>query len=257
MFHFRATSLIVIVGSLALAGCGGGGDNTTFCGYDAFGDPLFCQIPPPPAPLPTPVASTSTFAVTQGLMNIASQQYTFNVSAADNFGNVFTIAYSSQPGPASMFGGVSASTANVTETLYENGTMVDAIATTNYFISSPYQFLGSTENTPGGAEVVNSWQTPPSTATVGQSFPSLVATLYHDSSDTTIDGSLTETLGLAPDTAATALLCQNDSVQLTQAGINDQLFAGASATCFRIDPSGNVQGMQINTPINGTSMLFY
>lgn len=257
MFEFNAKALaLTICSSLALAGCGGGGD-TAFCGYDEFGDPVFCQTTPTLPPPPVPVASSSSFAVTQGLTNVASQQYTFNVSAADSYGNVFTIAYSSMPGPAGTFGGVPANTANVTQILYENGAMVDTLNTINYYAASPYQFLGSSENAPGGSEVVNSWQAPPATATVGQAFPLMVSTLYHDSSNSVTDGTLTETLGLSPDTATTALLCQNDTVQLTQSGIDDRLVGGSSANCFRIDTNGNVLGMQITTPINGVPLLFY
>ncbi len=246
---------IILTTTLVLTGCGGG--NGSFCGYDAFGDPLFCQVNQPLPPLPPPVASTASFNVTQAMMNIASQQYTFHVSSADSYGNVYTIAYSSSAGQPAPFGSVQASTANVSQTLFENGAAQQTINTTNYFVLSPYQLLGSETTLAGGSEVVNSWQAPPVTGTVGQTFPSLTATLYHDASNAVIDGTLSETIGLSPDTASTALLCLIDSMQLTQAGINDQLNGGTTSNCFRIDPLGNVLGMQITTPIYGMQMLFY
>ncbi|MBV8636428.1 MAG: hypothetical protein JO002_18195 [Burkholderiaceae bacterium] len=239
-----------------LAGCGGGGDDVAFCGYDAYGNAVFCGTTNPPSP-PTPVASTDTFPVPQALLNVATQSYSYSVSAYDRFGNQFTIQYASAPGAAGTYNGQAASTANVTESFYENGALQETDTFVNYFVLSPYQFLGSVGNFAGGVEVVNSFQTLPATATVGQSFPELSATLYHDTTQTVSDGTLTEAIGLSADTASTALFCFNDTTQLTQTGMSDNLVNGNSSTCFRIDTSGNVQGMQITTPVNGTSMLFF
>jgi hypothetical protein len=98
---------------------------------------------------------------------------------------------------------------------------------------------------------------PPTAGTVGQTFPELSATLYRDATQSVSDGTLSEAIGLAPDTSTTALLCFNDTVQLTQAGVSDNLIGGATANCFRIDSGGNLLGMQITTPINGISTLFF
>ncbi len=233
--------------AVTLAACGGGGDD---CGYGN------CGPVNPPAP-PTPVASTDTFPVSQALLNIATQTYSYNVSAYDIYGNQFTLQYSSAPGTAGTFNGQAASTANVTESLFENGALLQTDTYVNYYVLAPYQFLASVGDFPGGVEVVNSSQTLPATGTVGQSFPELSATLYHDTTQTVPDGTLSETIGLNADTASTALFCFNDTVQLTQAGMSDNLISGATSNCFRIDTSGNVQGMQITTPINGVSMLFF
>ncbi len=207
--------------------------------------------------MPTPVASTSSFAITQGLINMATQSYAFNVSSADSYGNLYTLTYSSSPGQISTFGTTPASTANISQILYVNSGLIQSVSSTNYFIPSPYQFLGSQTVRPGGSEVANTWAVPPIMGIVGQSFPSFTGTLYHDSTNTVIDATLTETIGLSPDTATTALLCLTDTVQLTQAGINDNLSVAPSSNCFRIDPNGNVLGMQITTQVNGLTMLFY
>jgi hypothetical protein len=193
----------------------------------------------------------------QGLANIASQAYTFNVSALDGYGNLWTVAYSSTPGLMGTFAGAPASTANISQSLYENGGAINIFNMTNYFVSSPYQFIASEGNLLGGSEVVNTWQVPPTIGTVGQSFPSFTATLYHDASNSVVDGTLIETVGLSADTATTALLCQSDTIQLTQAGLNDGLTSGTSSNCFRIDANGNVLGLQINTQVNGMQLLFY
>lgn len=243
--------------SLALAGCGGGDNNATFCGYDAYGDPIYCQITQPLPPLPIPVASTASFNITQALVNIATQNYSFNVSSADSYGNVYSILYSSTAGQPGQFQTVGADSAIIKQVLSGNGGVIQTINSTAYFTLSPYQFLGSETQIPGGSEVVNAWQTPPVVGTVGQTFPSFTATLYHDLSNTVIDGAVSETLGLSPDTASTALLCLIDSTQLTQSGINDGLNGGTTSNCFRIDSNGNVLGIQISTQIYGNQMLFY
>ena len=257
MFSSKTKSLgLVAITAFFVTGCGGSSD-AGFCGYDAYGDPIFCQVNQPPAPLPPVVASTLTFPVTQGLTNIATQNYSYIISATDSSGNIFSIDYASVPGTVTTFGQVQANTANVTQSYSENNSQLQTTTTTNYFIPAPYQFLGSESTLAGRSEVVNTWQAPPATGTVGQTFPSISATLYHDSTNTMVDGTLSETIGLSPDTANTALLCMVDTIQLTQAGVNDGLSNGTTSNCFRIDPSGNVLGLQMSTPVNGVTMLFY
>ncbi|HEX7645454.1 MAG TPA: hypothetical protein VF472_24900 [Burkholderiaceae bacterium] len=240
--------------AVALAGCGGG--DGVVCGYDAYGDPIVCNTVNPPSP-PTPVASANTFPVNQALVNIATQTYSYDISGYDANGNQFTIHYASAPGLDSTFNGQAASTSNVTESFYENGSLMETDTYVNYYVLSPYQFLGSVGNFAGGMETVNAFQALPDAGTVGQSFPELSATLYHDTTQTVNDGTLSEAASLNADTDSTALLCFNDTTQLTQAGMADNLTAGDSATCFRIDTGGNVLGMQISTPVNGVPTLFF
>lgn len=243
-----------MVSLLALAGCGG---NSDICGYDAYGDPLVCQATPSIPPLAAPVASSASFSIAQGLINIATQNYAYTVNSVDGYGNIYTIQYSSVPGQPALFGTTPASTANITQALSENSSTLQTITSTNYYIQSPYQFLGSVSNVPGGSEVVNSFQVAPVSGLVGQTFPSYAATVYRDSTNVVVDATLTETIGLSADTSTTALLCLTDTIQLTQAGISDNLSGGTYSNCFRIDPNGNVLGLQITTQINGMPMLFY
>lgn len=253
MFSSVIRNVVVLgCGLLILSACGGG--DSAVCGYDVYGDPIYCQTPPYSPP---PVASTSSFAVGQAMANIVTQPYSFNVSSVDAYGNNFVVAYSSEPGSSSTFSGVQAITANVTESLYENGEFWQNISTTKYYNPKTYELLGSTSNVAGGSEVVTSSQLPQATATVGQETPLLTATLYRDPSEAIVDGTLAETLGLSADTATTALLCLTDTVQLTQAGIDDGLANIPTSNCFRIDSSGNVLGIVLNTQIGGVPMQFY
>lgn len=253
----KLISLIIAI-VMVLAGCGGSVTvNGNVCGFDYWGNPIYCQVNPPLPPLPTPVASTSTFALAQGVSNVVNTSYTFTVNAQDTYGNIYTIQNSSAPGPSTTFQSLPANTTGVTQFYFENGFTTLKIYWTNYYSASPFQPLGAVANFAGSPEIVNSYQAPPTTATVGQQFPSLTATLYHDSSYSVVDGTLTETVGLAANTASTALLCFTDTVQLTQAGINDNLYAGTTSNCYVIDTAGNITGMQITAPVGYGTMLFY
>jgi len=240
-----------------LSGCGGSSSGPNICGYDIYGYAIPCVANPPITPLAPVVTSTSTFPVALAMANIANTSYKFSMNSQDSYGNIYSIQYTSVPGSVAPYGSVSANTATITQNTILNGATIQSVTSTTYFTPSPYQFLGANANYPGGALVVTSWQAPPATGTVGQQFSSFNGTLYRDSTNSIIDGTVIETVTLNPDTASTALLCQNDSVQVTQQGFFDNIYQGTTSTCFRIDTSGNVLGMQMTVPVYGPPMLFY
>jgi len=241
------------LGVALLASCGG--DNGYGCGYDAYGNPLSCTVSVA-VPVIGPVASTLSFAPAQTLLNVATLPYSFTVSSSDALGNAYTISNVSAPGPASSFNGGAASTTILTQNFFTNGVAGNADTTTSYFDPHTAAFLGASGLFPGEFEVVTTFQAPPTVATVGQSFPLLSANLYHDSTQTVLDGSLTETLGIQADTATTALVCLEDSVQLTASGIADGLSSLPTSTCYRVDTSGTLLGLQISTDVNGNLLTF-
>jgi len=240
-----------------LPGCGGSSNNAPICGYNINGYAIACVANPPITPLAPPVTSTATFPVAQAMANIANSGYNFTVNSQDSYGNIYSIQYSSIPGSTAPYGSVTANTAAITQVTYLNGQTIQNVSATTYFTLSPYKFLGSNANYFGGSQAVTSWQTPPATGTVGQQFSSFNATLYHDSTNSIVDGTVIETISLNPDTASTALLCQNDSVQVTQQGYFDGIYQGTTSTCYRINTSGTVLGMQMTVPVYGPPMLFY
>ncbi len=242
-----------------LTGCGGNStpNRPPVCGVDINGYAIACVVNPPIAPLATPVTSLATFPVAQAMSTIATTSYNFALNSQDSYGNIFSIRYSSVPGAVAPYGSVAANTATITQTTKLNGATIQNVTATTYFTLPPYQFLGSNSNYWGGAQVVTSWQAPPVTGTVGEQFSSFTATLYHDSTNSIVDGTVIETITLNADTASTALLCQHDSVQVTQQGYYDNIYQGTTSTCYRIDTSGNVLGMQMTVPVYGPTMLFY
>ena len=127
LVRFAARAGLCAAAVLALAACGSN-DNGYVCGYDAFGDPLFCSIPTTPSPptQPAPVASTDTFDTAAAMTNVATQTFSYTVSGYDSSGNSYTVVYASTPGGSASFQTgaatpVPAVTANVTETFSENG----------------------------------------------------------------------------------------------------------------------------------------
>ena len=146
-----------VAAASALVACGNY-DNGYVCGYDAFGDPLFCSMPTTSSPptQPAPVASAGTFNTAAAMGNVAKQAFSYTVSGYDSSGNTYTVVFTSTPGvgSASFQTGagttVPAVTAAVTETFSENGSSSSVTTTTNYFDPSTYAFLGSSSNFAGG-----------------------------------------------------------------------------------------------------------
>ncbi len=263
-FVARGTSCVALV--LALAACGSN-DNGYVCGYDAFGDPLFCSIPTTPNPptQPAPVASTDTFDTAAAMTNVATQAFSYTVSGYDSSGNTYTVVYASSPGGSSSFQtgagtSVPAIITTVTETFSENGSSPSVTTTTNYFDPSTYAFLGSNSNFLGGYEVVSPTPTAspvPPTATEGQSTSLFSANLFRDATMAVNDGTLTENFALDADTAATALMCLDDTTSPSASGTADGLVSGQTSVCYRISPAGTIQGIELTQPVANVGMVTF
>jgi len=253
--HTRMSGVFILAGGL-LTGCGGSGD--VVCGYDAFGNPIICapvNAYPVSAPI-TPVASTLQFPLSQAVMNTISQPFSFQVSSQDAFGNSYLMSYASTP-VQSTFNGAPALAATVVQTVFENGTSLGTTTTTSLYNPATSAFLAANDGMPGGNVVATQTFAVPATAVVGQSFPNFTANIYHDATQTVIDGTIAEAVSVNADTATTALVCFDDTVQLTPAGVADGLSALPSSTCVRIDAAGNLVGLQVTATVNGGSLTFY
>ncbi len=242
-------SIGMVVGLVALSGCGGDG------GYGYCGPGPNCSNYVAPAVVP-PVASTSTFAIAPALTASATTAQNYAVHSVDGFGNAYTLNLTITPGPATTFSGASAISTTVNQSLYQNGVLVNVQQFTNFYDPTGTALLGSTGATPGSFTVVTANTPAPATAVVGQTFPSFTETIYHDSTLTVSDGTLVETLAVNADTASTALLCMNDAVQLTATGVSDGLNPFPSASCFRINTAGAILGLVATLNINGVALTF-
>lgn len=254
--YAKLGGVVVLAGGL-LSACGGSGDAP--CGYDAFGNPIFCAPvnPYPVVPQPVaPVASTLPFPLAQAVANTISQPLSFQVSSQDTFGNSYLMSYASTPGQGT-FNGTPALAATVVQSVFENGTSLGTTTTTNLYDPTTDAFLAANNGLPGGNVVATQSFAVPATGLVGQSFPNFTANIYHDATQAVIDGTVTETVSINPDTASTALVCFDDVVQLTPAGVADGLSDLPASTCVRIDAAGNLVGLQVTTTVNGGSLTFY
>ena len=249
-------AVLLALAVLGLNACGGDG-YAGGCGVDAYGNFIPCGNGAGVAgTVAAPVASPNTFQFQQALVNAATQVQNFTVSSVDAFGNSYSFNLASQPGPMTTFAGAPAASATIAQTMYENGVQIGSYQYTNFYSLPDYQLLGATGATPGSFELVSTSQAAPVTALVGAGFPSFTANLFRDASQTVLDGTLVENLALSADTASTALLCMNDSIQLTQNGIVDGLSAAPSSTCLRISPAGDLLGLVTTQVVNGMTLTF-
>lgn len=248
--------VIVLAGGL-LSACGGYGD-AAVCGYDAFGNPIVCgpvSTIPVGAPV-APVASTLSFPLAQVMANTVAQPFSFQISSQDALGNTYVMNYSSTPGQGT-FNGSPAHSATVVQAVYENGTSLGTITTTTLYDPTTGAFLAADDGMSGGNEVATQTFAVPATGVVGQSFPNFTANIYHDATQTVLDGTVAEAVSVNPDTATTALVCFDDTVQLTPAGVADGLSSLPSSTCLRVDAAGNLVGLQVTADVNGGSLTFF
>jgi hypothetical protein len=255
----------VLTIAVIATGCGGGSNNISFCGYDAFGNPIYCQLPNVPNNTqPTPVASSSTFQLQPALNSLATQSLSFNINATDNAGNNYSYTYTVSPQSGqTVFNGQNVISSTVTTTLTENGSAIALYGNlytntvTHFYNPTTYQLVGTSGNYPGSFALYTSQNSVPSTANENYSVLYLNGNLYHDTQMQINDGSVTKTLQLNANTAQTALMCFSNNTTLTQQGVNDGLYNGTLEVCFIINTSGVITGMQATLPINNSILTFY
>lgn len=261
----KTTTFAMIVSTLLLVDCGGGSGNVVFCGYDAFGNPYYCSVPNNiPSSPPTPVASNLTFQITPAITAIATQPFSYSISATDSNGNNFVYTYNSVPqSGTTTFNNQTAISAIITTTLTKNGSSIALFnnQTTNtltrYFNPTTYELLGTAGSYPGSFSTVTSTTPLPTTGLVGYTSNYITANLFNDSQQTISDGTLNETFSLNANTAQTAYLCYNDTPTLTTQGNTDGLTNDNQNICFSINSAGQLQGMQVTLPINNAPLIFY
>ena len=255
-------NIILLLSAIVLVGCSG---SNTICGYDEYGDPIYCPVTsqasyysPQNGVTTPPVSSTLTFPVQQSLRNIASTPYSFNVSASDGV-NSYNLQYNSTPviGNLNFNGVISPAQRIETLVITENGVPLSSSNKTIVFqTTNPLVPLGSFRDGMSSFEVDQGVQILPAFGLVGQIYPYFSGHIYRDSAQSVLDATTTESISLQPDTATTALLCSQDDFNLTPTGNIDQLSGFSQSTCFRIDSQSNVLGVVLTIPVNGSLLNF-
>lgn len=144
--------------------------------------------------------------------------------------------------------GQSANTGTSSATLSENGTVISNDIQTDYFLLGPFKPLGNVD-TNGNVYVDSNQSALPDNATIGENGAFATATVYSDSTLTTVIGSLTETWTLSAGTGSDAIGCL-DSVGAVNGGSESQ------STCYTLDANSNIIGLTISLDVNGTILNF-
>ena len=191
-----------------------------------------------------PVASTLDFQIGSATSASGSpSQYTLSGSLD---GTTVSMSFSQTPGASSTFEGKPASTRFVTVIVRENGAVAYQGISRHYFLTSPYVFYGSVDQSDGTYTVANHIATFPAIGKVGQSGLLGTSTTYANSRKFSVLSTSTATWSLEADTATTALLCVNT---LDSGGT-----PVAVSDCERIDSAGNILGHVLTITANGKTL---
>lgn len=226
----QITRYISIIFLAMIGGCGGGG-----------GVGSTAVTSGPVAQISFPIEATFTTLATSGS--------SYNVSASDSQGNVYTLAFTITPGPTKTFFNVPRLTYMESATLKKNGILVNTTSSEVYFSGSPFTVWGAWSGTNDVLKVTQQGVLP-ATATVGASGPFFSGTKAIGNF-TLNTVSETATWSLEADTSSTAWLCINTS---TAAGLTTS--AGVASECFRVNGSGSVVGFKTDVTVSGVTLSF-
>lgn len=206
----------------AIAGCGGGGDDST----------------PPDL----------TFNGDAAYANALSKGISFsNMPAATPAGNAL-ISLSITPTTDAAIAGTTYKRAIQTVTV-QIGATTGSASSTLYYAVNPARLTFSSEASTGNFAAHTLITPLPTAGKVGQSGTFLQSTAYTSSSRTTQIGTGNTSWSIEPDTATTALLCLNLS----------SVIRGAITTekdCYRSDAAGNITGIKASGTSAGISLNF-
>ena len=214
------TGGVVMLG-LALNGCGGGGGGSS---------------------------APTTYDLDALVSAYVRVKHDYTLSATSG-GNTFTLQLGSVPGPSATFGTLTADTSAATFELFENGTLVGNDTSTRFYEVNPYEPIGEYDATTGYVTVYGGQQRLPSAATVGDTGSLATATIYYDTSLTSVFGTLTDTWTLNAASGGDAVFCA-DLSESTASGPSTE------SDCYTIDPAGNVLGLTITLLVNGVEVTF-
>jgi hypothetical protein len=206
---------------LMIAGCGGGGSSSS----------------------PPVTYNLNTFA-----SGYAKAKHEYTLSASSN-GNTYSAQLSQVPGSSSSCGTTKTSTTTVTVNISENGTLVDNDTYTRYYVLNPYKILCDYDATSGDVTIYANQEALPTAASIGDTGSFDTATIYYDTSLTTVFGTMTDTWTLNSGSGGDALFCA-DSVSNTNDGDVTE------SDCYSIDASGVVHGLTVKLLINGVTLNF-
>jgi hypothetical protein len=239
----KLRSLLIAFSSSAtlLVGCGGGG---------VSGSPPSVSAAAAKN-LPSAPGESAMAAYLQ-----AAHKYAFK---ATNGGNSYTLHVSRVPnaGTTKFDGSAPAYSTLESVTLDENGLVIAANSSTDYFLLSPYVPLGRVSGSGSPYGVVTSSSPLPATLDVGFSGDLESLTYYHDPTLSTVDGDEGVTYTVKANNPTTLLFCLDSSVtNVTAQGTADDLVDDAEIDCYRVDAAGNSDLLSVTLTVNGRALTF-
>lgn len=264
---FKKSVFAVVVASVVLAGCGGGGHD--------------------------PVASTVSFNLDAAVTNVMTSGVNFNLQASYALNNIPTDAnqvkygYELNESPTTDGGfttSVTDSTGSTTNTtvitkravrtvsILKSGALLSLDTSTQYFTIGPFALVGRTDSV--GNRYTAASTPLPTAAKVGQSgtlYTAAITGLSANSTCFVINGTAScpsAPLGTAvagwtlePDSASTAWACFTTSTTLTSSssttsGGNSGSAPSAIKECYRTDPAGNISDAKVSATVDGHALTF-
>lgn len=223
--------LLPLVCLLALPACGGGG------GSDSSFSPHVTSVPAAAA-----------------MTNFHTHPQSVTLSATDPDGNRYTVAFDLVPNQGTtMFNGMTATSAQITVVLSENGAPVQTDTTLYYFNANPFEMFGNVGQAAPPYEVYGTPGMVPTTVSAGQSDGIGSSTIFHDSTAAIQDAQVTETYTATTHTADTVLFCDNfEYSNVTSQGSTDGLMDGTESDCFAIDANGGITLVEMTIAARST-----
>lgn len=164
-------------------------------------------------------------------------------------GNNFELDITRTPGGAGLLVGPSGTTTTQTMVIdlqeFENGTLIQSEKLTQYFLVNPFNFVLTYDNTTGQVTGFAGYSPLPTSATINQTGGLTFASIYTNTSYTTIVGSYTDTWRLVPTTSGVEF-CIDASGSDTSGTFEED-------DCALMDGAGNVIGLTITDTQNGVT----
>ena len=154
------------------------------------------------------------------------------------------------PGPNGTFRGQATNTSSSSVILKKNGATVSASTGTDYFLSSPYSFVG-TANSDGSCDVGRDQHALPSYATVGQS-GAFYASDGQPGCGVFRTSSTTVVWSLSADSPTTAWFCLVSSWVSTVVAS----YTETGTECYKVDQAGNVSAITLAVTVGGETLTF-
>lgn len=242
----RSRVASVLVGAIALTGCGGGGGGYGG-GSSSANQMSSASLSSAPAGAALVTYLRTDHDTMLQAMSAMSGMSGYNLQVR-NVPNAGTTTFN---------GAAPAYSAMVTLLPTKNGQPLSGSTFISYYLLNPYVPLGRVAFSGSPYGVVTSSTPLANMVTVGDSGAVDSLTYYHDSTMTTMDANETDTYSVMANNSATLLLCLNSTISdVTAQGTTDGMANGSTSDCYTVDAAGNATLASHTMMLNGMMITF-